>query len=212
MKSPIPIYLAVEDELSEWIARRVLKTQSPRFVVGSVFRRGGYGYLKKQAGAFNNAAKRCPFVVLTDLDRHACPPDLLGEWLTVPKHRQFLLRVAVREVESWLLGDAAGLSKFLGLRQPMTVSNPEELADPKRELLEAAMLCPRRHMREALVWHDERGGQLFQGADYNGGLAPFVNDQWDIGIARQKCPSLASFFAALKRLETEYGHGAARQH
>jgi hypothetical protein len=209
MKPPIPIYLAVEDELSEWVARRALATQSPRFAVGPVFQRGGYGYLKKQAAAFNNAAKGCPFLVLTDLDEYACPPELIAEWLTVPKQRHFLLRVAVREVESWLLGDAPGLSQFLGLRQPIAVSQPEALEDPKRELLQASMKCPRRTMRDALVWHDEKSGRLFQGPDYNGALAPFVNGQWDIGSARQKCPSLESFLAALGRLETEYGRRIA---
>jgi hypothetical protein len=207
MKLPIPIYLAVEDELSEWVARRALATQSPRFAVGPVFRRGGYGYLKKQAAAFNNAAKGCPFLLLTDLDQYTCPPELIAEWLTVPKHRHLLLRVAVREVESWLLGDAAGLGSFLGLRVPIAAPNPERLADPKRELLQAAMRCPRRIMRDALVWRDKQSGQLSQGPDYNGALAPFVSDLWDIAAARRQCPSLEALFAALARLEAEYSRG-----
>jgi hypothetical protein len=205
MKQPIPIYLAVEDELSEWVARRALAVHSRRFAVGPVFGRRGFGYLKRQTGAFNNAAKGCPFLLLTDLDRYACPPELIGEWLRTPRHRHFLLRVAVREVESWLLGDASRLGKFLKLRSPLSVPDPESLEEPKQALLGAAMKCPSRLMREALVWRDGQSGQLFQGPDYNGTLARFVNGQWDVATARRKCRSLEGLLAALSRLEAEYG-------
>lgn len=84
MRRTIPIYLAVEDELSEWVARRILSARPIDYAVGAVYGRSGYGYLKKQAAAFNNAAKRCPFLLLTDLDQHACPPDLLPTGWTVP--------------------------------------------------------------------------------------------------------------------------------
>ena len=117
MKAPIPIYLAVEDELSEWVVRRALSTRSTGYAVGAVFSQGGFGYLKRQAPAFNNAAKGCPFLLLADLDLSPCPPQLIKDWLGRPKHPHFLLRVAVREVESWLLGDPVGLKTFLGLRK-----------------------------------------------------------------------------------------------
>jgi len=210
MKPPIPIYLAVEDGLSEWVARRTISLQSARFAVGPVFCRGGRGYLKKQVAAFNNASKGCPFLLLTDLDQYACPPELLADWLAVPKHPHLLLRVAIREVESWLLGDAAGLGKFLGLRVTIAAQNPETISDPKRTLLQAAIRSPRRALREALVWRDSQSGQLFQGPDYNGAMIPFVNNFWDVAVARRSCPSLESLFSALARLEAEYGRGGIR--
>ena len=110
--------------------------------------------------------------------------ELIAEWLTVPKHRHRACGWPLREVESWLLGNAIGLSGFLGLRRPMVVPNPEGLADPKIEILQAATKCPRRSRRDALVWRDKKSGQLLWGPDYNGALVPFVNDQWDIATAR----------------------------
>lgn len=204
MNPLIPINLAVEDELSEWVARRAL-AQHRRYAIGTVFRRGGFGYLKKQAHAFNNAAKGCPFLLLTDLDQHACPPELIGAWLTRPQHDHFLLRVAVREIEGWLLGDASGLGAFLGLRKSLAIPDPEALTDPKQELLRAALRCPRRLTRDALVWRDEESGRLLQGPDYNGTLARFVSGSWDINVARRKCRSLDKLLAALARLEKSYG-------
>lgn len=204
MKTPIPIYLAVEDELSEWVARRALSARPAGYAVDAVFSQGGLGYLKKQAPAFNNAAKGCLFLLLTDLDRCPCPPQLIEEWLGRPKHPHFLLRVAVREVESWLLGDPAGLSAFLGLRKAFSFHAPEQLADPKQELLKLALSSPRRAMREALAWKDESSGRLFQGPDYNATLAKFAAKQWDIQTARTECRSLSRLFLALERIEAEF--------
>jgi hypothetical protein len=204
MKRTIPIYLAVEDELSEWIARRALYARPAEYAVGAVFGRAGFGYLKKQAPAFNNAAKGCPFLLLTDLDQNACPPQLIEEWLGRPCHPHLLLRVAVREVESWLLGDSTGLSAFLGLRKPFVCAYPEQLPDPKRELLRVATTSPRRAMREALVWKDEPSGRLFQGPDYNGTLAKFVRKDWNLAQARAKCRSLDRLFDALSRMEADF--------
>ena len=204
MKAPIPIYLAVEDDLSEWVARRALSTRPSDYAIGAVFSRGGFGYLKKQAPAFNNAAKGCPFLLLTDLDRCPCPPQLIEEWLGRPKHPHLLLRVAVREVESWLLGDPEGFSSFLGLRAPFDLDNPETLDDPKQELLKLAIKSPRRTIREALTWKDEATGRLSQGPDYNAPLAMFVTNDWNIDVARKRCRSLDHLFLALERIESEF--------
>jgi len=39
------------------MARRALSARPVHYAVGAVFRQGGCGYLKKQAPAFNNAAR-----------------------------------------------------------------------------------------------------------------------------------------------------------
>ena len=69
MKTPIPIHLAVEDDLSESILRRVLRERPADYAVGPVFKRGGFGFLKKQSPAFNNMAKACP-------PHHAAPTNI----------------------------------------------------------------------------------------------------------------------------------------
>ena len=190
--------------------RRALSTRSTGYAIGAVFSQGGFGYLKRQAPAFNNAAKRCPFLLLTDLDQSPCPPQLIEDWLGRPKHRHFLLRVAVREVESWLLGDPTGLKTFLGLRMQIALPNPEQLADPKQELLKLALYSPRRAMRDALAWKDESSGRLFQGPDYNATLAKFVAEVWDITGARNGCHSLDRLFLALERIEAEFASNHAK--
>jgi hypothetical protein len=204
MKPAIPLRLGVEDELSGSILRRVLAARPRPYAIGPVYGREGFGYLKRQAAAFNNAARGGPFLVLTDLDRSPCPSQLIAEWLPLPKHRHLLLRVAVREVESWLLADDEGLGRYLGLRRRFACAAPEELADPKAALLELALASARRALRDALVARDEEGGRLRPGPDYNGALARFVYGPWNLTLAASRCRSLARLQAALGRLEEDF--------
>lgn len=157
MRSSIPIRMAVEDALSEVVLRRALASRPVRYEIGAVYSRGGFGYLKKQTVAFNNAARACPFVLLTDLDQHGCPPDLVRTWLSGrPKHDSFLFRVAVREVESWLLGDMVRLTSFLHLKNAPAIPAPEALLYPKQELLQLSLRSRVRRMREALARREKR--------------------------------------------------------
>ncbi len=203
MKPPIPIYLAVEDDLSEWLLRRLLKGRSVAYAEGPVFKRNGFGFLRKNAVAFNNMAKVCPVLLLTDLDRHPCPPGLVREWLQQPKHKDFLLRVAVREVEAWVLAADASLGGFLGIRRRVVFPTPERLSDPKLELLKLASDSPRRDLRDALV-RREGGGNLRQGPAYNSTLATFIRDEWQPAVAAERCPSLSRLLNALTAMEADW--------
>ena len=197
--TPIPIYLAVEDDLSEWVLRRVLRERPVDYAVSSVFKKNGFGYLKKQCSAFNNLAKSCPVLLLTDLDARPCAPGLLAEWLQDPKHSDFLFRVAIREVEAWLLGCDEHFGRFLGIRRSLDFSDPEALVDPKAELLKLADASPRRELRESIT--RRKGGNLHQGPAYNSTLADFVARDWNLEVACSKCPSLRRMLDALSALE-----------
>jgi hypothetical protein len=183
--------------------RRLLDERPVAYAIGAVFKQGGFGYLKRQSQAFNNMAKACPVLLLTDLDKHPCAPKLLDEWLKHPKHPDFLLRVAVREVEAWLLACDRELREFLGIRRVQNFSAPEILEDPKGELLKLAAASPRRDLREAIVRRDT-GGHLRQGPAYNSTLARFVNQNWQSEAAGNKCPSLGRMISALSTLETNW--------
>jgi hypothetical protein len=200
---PIPLHLVVEDDLSEFILYRVL-SYLRGFQVNKVFKQGGFGYLKKNSLAFNQASRSCPFLMLTDLDRNTCPPGLIQDWLSGrPRHDHFLFRVAVPEVESWILADCEGFQEFLGLRGAIRVPQPEQLGDAKMKLLALAERARVRDIREALVYRD-RHGQLHQGPDYNGTLGRFVQENWDVNVASSHCPSLAGLMNSLGQLRRNY--------
>ena len=191
----------MEDELSEHVLRRLLAGRKVHYSIEAVFRRDGAGCLRRNCVAWNKTCANSPVLLLTDLDRHPCPIGLLQEWLPYPRHPNFLFRVAVREVEAWLLGSDASFGQFLGLRGEVRLSDhPERLSDPKMELLKLAERSPRRDIRESLSRRDYKN-QLKQGPAYNSTLAGFVAKEWDVKIAARRCLSLGRFLSALAGIE-----------
>ncbi len=195
MTETIDINLAVEDVLSEETLRKLLAVSGRHFTILQCYRRGGYGYLKTQVAGFNQASRITPFLLLTDLDTEDCAPSLIADWLPSTRHSNFLFRVAVREVESWLLADQKGLAGFLSVSQAVMPRDPETLADPKRELVSLAKRSRRREIREAIVPRPKTTAK--QGPDYNGCLSRFVSEHWNPHVAKTSSDSLRRI---LKRL------------
>ena len=158
---PIAVHIAVEDDLSETVLRRLLHESRRGYVVRTRYptsRRShapaspsGFGYLKKHLISFNQAAHVIPFVVLTDLDQHPCPATLASAWLPRPLHPNLMFRVAVREVESWLLSDPASMADFLQIPARRIPADPEGLADPKAELVALARMSRNSEIRGGLA-------------------------------------------------------------
>jgi hypothetical protein len=145
--SPIPINLALEDELTEFLASKILATIPTVYAARTIYNRGGYGYLRSKINGFNNGAKGTPFWVATDLDDSECPPALITKWLTNAKHPNLLISVAVREAEAWVLADRENFAKFLGIRIARVPENVEGLPRPKEKLIELVRGSRSRELR-----------------------------------------------------------------
>ena len=184
----IPVNVATEDELSEVILLKLL-THSARFAVGTCNRRGGFGYLRNRIDGWNSAARGIPFILLTDLDECECPQKLLETWLKVPRHPNLLFRVAVREVEAWILADRKNFSKFLGIDERFIPTESDLLPDPKKALVAAAARSRNKSIRESIV--PKLGSTAKQGPDYNACLSGFVQKDWNVRLAQKHSPSLA---------------------
>ncbi len=195
----IPINLAVEDALSEAVLRKILQA---RYDVGDCYKRGGFGYLKKNIHGFNNASKGMPHIVLTDLDMRECAPTLIEEWLQVPIHHNMLFRVAVREVESWVLADRDRFAKFLGIRKTLVPVNVDAIDDPKKCLINLARKSRKRNLREDIV--PTEGSTAKQGPDYNGRLISFVKEFWNPYEAMHNSPSLERAIKAVETFQPEW--------
>jgi hypothetical protein len=197
MTQPIPIHLAVEDELSEAVLRKILSQSNRPFAVGTCFNRGGFGYIRKMIRGFNNAAKGTPFLILTDLDSIPCAPELMSTWLKEPVHPNLMFRVAVREVETWLLADGAGFAKFLGIRRTLAPADVDAIDDPKACLIRLARKSPRRELRWDIA--PPPGSTRKIGPNYNGRLISFVRDRWNLSAATLSSPSLQRTVKAVAR-------------
>jgi hypothetical protein len=200
--STIPVHLAVEDEWSEAVLRRLLKYADRGYAVGTVYGRTGYGYLRNTIAGWNRAARGIPFVILTDLDRYLCPAALIGDWIPTHQHANLLLRIAVREVESWILADRGNLSAFLRVNPDCIPPAPDTLPDPKAVLVNAAARSRSREIRSRVV--PRRGSSAKQGPDYNSCLIEFVYGAWDVGASMGSSPSLTRTVARLLRFTPTY--------
>jgi hypothetical protein len=195
------INLAVEDALSDAVARRLVGATGGRLAVAHSFGWRGCGYLKKKIRAFNNASRFTPFFVLTDLDAGECAPELVARWLYgVERSENLLLRVAVREVEAWLLADRQGFAKFLGLSPDALPDKTDAIQDPKRELLKLVASSKKRDLKEDILPPEGRR----MGPGYNSRLADFVFHLWNPAEAKRRNSSLGATLLSLRRLaETE---------
>jgi len=189
------INLACEDDLSEFVMTRLLEVSGTKFHVLGCYSRGGSGYLKKSLSGFNKASEFIPFFVLTDLDRYECAPTMIAEWVDFTPHSNLIFRIAVREVESWILADREGFADFLGISPVRIPDNPDALQDPKQILINLAARSRKRNIREDIVPTSDFARI---GPNYNGRLMEFVLGNWDIERAASRSDSLRR---ALRHLE-----------
>ncbi len=191
----IPVHLAIEDLLSETVLRRLLDHADRGYSVGQAYGRSGFGYLRGTIKNWNRAAISVPFVVLTDLDDAACPAALIEDWLTEPIHPNLLLRVAVREVEAWILAARSSFAQYLRVAEKWVPSDPDGLRDPKSALVAVAGRSRSKEIRDRIV--PQSGSTAKQGREYNACLGEFVAGNWDIKDAAAHSPSLRRTVARL---------------
>ena len=83
--------LAVEDAVSEAIARKLVASVRPDLRITAALGRQGSGYLRGRARELNRSAAAMRVLLLTDLDSRAtCPADVIMSWFgtAVPKSSQ----------------------------------------------------------------------------------------------------------------------------
>jgi len=203
MAGEVPITLAVEDELTEHVLRALLVQTKRNFYVVAVYGKKGSGFLKQKLSAFNNASKAIGHLLVTDLDNYACAPKLIEDWFVCslteyPKrrHRNLTFRIAVREIESWVMADRDRFSEFFGLSNHLIPVQTDTIADPKQLLLNIVSKCRKRSLRDDIV--PKLGDKRKVGPDYNGRLGEFIQSSWRAEVAVLHSPSLARTWKALQ--------------
>ncbi|PIA67571.1 DUF4276 family protein [Pseudomonas sediminis] len=194
------IALATEDYLSEIVCLRLLKELEGKLTPQLLLRKGGSGYLKSNIRKWCELSNTLPVLILTDLDNTKCPLLLIQSWLEKDKKPDnLLIRVAVREIESWLIADHEAIQDFLNSKERLSVK-PDEIQDPKQYLLNLAKKAPRQ-IRDDLVQVNK--GSIRQGLGYNNLLAKFVTETWDPERAAARSPSLAKARMRLSDLSSK---------
>ncbi|MDE0012320.1 MAG: hypothetical protein OXU36_14310 [Candidatus Poribacteria bacterium] len=181
------VVLAVEDRLSDAVATKILE----KFDVEIVKRIGykGKSDLERKTLELNRAANGITVFMLMDLDSpRDCPPRLIQSWVKGTLNPRFFFRVAVMEVESWIMADRIGFAAFLSIPSHQIPSPTDDILNPKEFLVSLARRSRKKTVREALV--PMPNANLSVGIAYNTLLSEFVRDYWNLERAATVSPSL----------------------
>ncbi len=197
------LFLVVEDELSEEVGQKLLRRFLGSEIQIRTLGKSGNGYISSKISNFCQMAQRTPVVIITDLDQIECAPTLMRNWIDsndIPQN--LMLRVAVREVESWLMADRSNFAKFLGISPNRIEANTESIEDPKRYLLSLAIRAKKGVRLDLLP---NAGVIAQQGLGYNSALSNFVRENWDINEAASNSDSLNRMVSRLIDFEERNG-------
>lgn len=195
-QTPIIISSVVEGLTDEAVIRRVLC--SVGIILGPVFGKNGKHWVRKHIHAYNQAAVHHPWFVVVDLDADVdCAPMLVRNWLPAPSIHM-LLRVAVREVEAWLLADRKHMARFLGVSEADVPANPDSLNDPKGTIVELARRSRQRNIRMDIVPRQSSGRAV--GPAYASRMIEYATGLWRPDVAAGNSDSLARCMRRLREI------------
>jgi hypothetical protein len=185
--------------LDEAVLRRLMKERGA--MAGPIYGKNGKPFLLQKVNAYNQAARFVPWVILIDLDHDAdCAPIFLQSCLPNPAP-YMSFRVAIREIEAWLLADRESLAKLLSVGVSRIPHNPEALDSPKSTMVEIARHSRRRDVRENMVPRAGSGRKI--GPAYTSLLIEFARDPengWRPNVAAKSSDSLKRCMHRLEQL------------
>lgn len=186
------ITVVVEDELSEAVAGRLIGDYIPQGIILEAAGLNGIGSVKAKIPGMNQRAYYVgPVFVIADLDNpEKCPLSLVQELIFgLEVAPAMLLRIAVPEIESWILADCEGIAQWLEIAASVVPRYPESVQDPKRTLVQLAARSHNRALREAIAPFRVLGTNR-TGPNYNEAVGEFVAQRWNPEAARRSAPSL----------------------
>ncbi|MFQ5744895.1 MAG: hypothetical protein ACE5HV_15095 [Acidobacteriota bacterium] len=196
MPATVIISSAVEGIVDEAVVRRLIAHAGGQ--PGPVYGKNGKQALRQRINGYNNAPRHSPWVVLVDLDGDAdCAPPFRADWLPQPAPR-LCFRIAVREIEAWLLADAETLAPFLGTARTRVPPRPEDVEHAKATMVNLARRSRRRAVREDMVPREGSGRSV--GPAYASRLIEYIESRWRPEVAAECAESLRRAIDCLKRL------------
>ncbi len=182
------VTLAAEGALDLAVLRRLALDAG--LTPGREYGRQGKSQIDKRLLSYNAAARHEPWIVLRDLDMdRECAALLVAELLPAPAPLM-IFRIAVREVEAWLLSDTNQFKAAFKVAARDIPALPEGLDRPKVALLDAVSRSTNREIRSAMVTRLPNGS-ITNGPEYNALLEEFAGAAWQPKVAATRAPSLA---------------------
>lgn len=194
------INLVSEDLLGESIARKIIQKYAPNYQPHSINKTGGKSAILKRLLEYNRLAKHLKFFILLDLDQEQCIVHFIKKCFKNKLLKENLIfRVAVLEIESWILADSKGFSEYFKVPKEKLHDNPDKLKDPKRFLVNIIKkCCKEKSYRESII-PDKNSGAVV-GPAYNSAMIQFIEKKWSPKRAINVSTSLKRCIQAVKNI------------
>ena len=162
----------------------------------------GKSRLDADLRGFNSAAQGSPWFVLRDLNSDArCAPEFLRA--NAMSHSEWMCyRVAVRELESWVLADSHGFSDFFAVEEDAIPAEPDLEIDPTLTIVQLCLASGSKQVRNAMV--PMPGAAVSVGPLYEAKLIEFGERRWSVRRAAKNSESLRGARRALRDLAARW--------
>jgi hypothetical protein len=192
----ISFRLGVEDELSEIVIRKICRALPVMPTIVKCFRENGIGYVQRNISFFISAAcAQRPYLVLVDLDRVDCAPNAIKKWNIPSSLNHFIFRIAVRETETWLLGDRNHFAEYFRIPKEKIPYNPESVEDPKEFIVNSVRRYGNVRLKRSVV--PEQGSSAKIGKGFVSEMVKFAIEKWNVLEAKKCTDSLQRFINAV---------------
>lgn len=191
------VTIVCEGVTDEPVLRRLVESEG--LGVAVVHRTKGQGLLDARLQKYAAAARFSLWFVVRDLDRHPCAKQL-RQSLIADSPPGLSFRIAVREVEAWLLADVDAFTDFFRTSPSCLRQDPETIPDPKQALLRSLIQSKNPKVRSRYV--QQVATSLSFGPEYWSGLEEFVVKAWCPRRAARRAPSLERAISDLRRLRS----------
>jgi hypothetical protein len=167
--------------------------------VSTVFGKRGVTYVIDKAPAFAVRGEYSNLLILADfMDlKQACPPEARAKLVPNAPDRT-LVRLAVNEIESWLLASRAELAHYFNISPARIPAEPDKVPDPKQTLVNLARASGRGRIRSMFV--PKAGVSSAVGEGYVDGFQEFMKEHWSMASAAAASPSFARFVDRAKEV------------
>ena len=188
--------LVVEGDTDLPIARKLLR--DARLDVSVEIDCAGKSRLDEDLHGYNEAARGAPWFILRDLDQDAPCAGAFLEQKGFKTSRWMCFRLAVRELESWLLADAQAVARFFDVQEEWIPENPDDQIDPTESLVGLARRSRSAAVRKAMV--PSLGTSVAVGPLYEAMIIEFGSKHWNLPRACRRSASLRRARKALRAL------------
>ena len=191
------VCVATEGPIDTSVARRICDEVD--LEIAAVHGERGKGRLDRSLGGYNAAARHGLWLVLRDLNTDAgCAPYLRERLLATPSPGM-VFRIAVHEVESWLMADQVSFARYFSVSEGLLTRDPESVRHPKEHLVNVVRRSRSRRMREDVVPRDRSKARI--GPGYTSRLIEYVRSAWSPALASTRSDSLRRCLDRLSRIQ-----------